>query len=50
MDVVLILCGTVPIAEKKAANEYDEALESYVSGCSVGFMWYCTYSCEESCQ
>ena len=44
MDVVLILCGTVPIAGKKAANEYGEGLERYVNGCSVDFMWYCTYS------
>ena len=29
--VVLVLCGTVPIAVKKAANEYDEALERYVN-------------------
>ena len=30
MDVMSVLCGTVPIAVKKAVNEYDEALERYV--------------------
>ena len=50
VDVVLILCGTVPITEKKAVNEYDEALERYVTGCSVDFVRYCSCNCEESCQ
>ena len=50
LDVVLILCATVVITVKKAVNEYDEALIRYVNRCSVDFVRYCTYSCEESCQ